>query len=70
MTQNPDPQKPADPKESAGKPSVADQIAELAIKTLRPGGVTVGGIGAFWILFQESDLPKVLASAGIGLAVS
>lgn len=70
MTQSPNPQQPTNPKESGEKLSIADQFAEIAIKALRPGGMTAGGIGAFWFLFQESDLPKALASAGIGLGIS
>lgn len=62
MTPDSDLQKPSEEpsseKQPPEKPSVADRFAEIAIRALRPGGVTVGGIGAFWILFQESDILK------------
>lgn len=49
---------------------MGDQVAELIRKALMPGGVTVGGIGAFWLLFMESDIPKAIASLVIGTGLS
>lgn len=38
------------------KPLLNEQIADLVLKVIKPGGVTCGGIGAFWFLFaQKSD---------------
>lgn len=52
------------------KPPVNEQIADLVLKLLKPGGITVGGIGALWLLFAQSDVPKAIASAGIGVLIS
>jgi len=60
VTQPPDP----------AKPSVADQLAELAVKIIKPGGVTGGSLGAIWFLFVQSDIPKAIASAVIGVGLS
>jgi hypothetical protein len=34
------------------------------------GGVGVGGLGAFWSLFKESDIPKAIASLVIGVGIA
>ena len=34
------------------------------------GGIAGGGLGAFWSLFKNSDIPKAIASAAIGLGIS
>jgi hypothetical protein len=47
-----------------------EQIADIALKVIMTGGVAGGGLGAFWSLFKDSDVPKAIASAGIGLAIS
>ncbi|ABW27725.1 GUN4 domain-containing protein [Acaryochloris marina] len=52
------------------KVSLSDQIADVVVKAVRTGGVTVGGAGAFWSLFKDSDIPKALASGVIGLGIS
>lgn len=52
------------------KASLSDQIADVVVKALRTGGVTVGGAGAFWSLFKDSDIPKALASGVIGLGIT
>lgn len=65
MTQEPDPN-----DKSAEKSPLNEQIADLVVKVIRPGGVTAGGLGAFWFLFQESNIPKAIASAAIGLGLS
>jgi len=59
MTQPPDP-----------KPSLNEQIANILLKGIMAGSITVGGFGAFWSLFKDSDVPKAIASAAIGLAIS
>jgi hypothetical protein len=60
MTQSPEPQ----------KASLSEQIADIVLKVIRPGGVTGGSVGAIWFLFVQSDIPKAIASAGIGLGLS
>lgn len=47
-----------------------EQIADIMLKVLMTGGVASGGIGAFWSLFKDSDIPKAIASAVIGLGIS
>jgi hypothetical protein len=43
---------------------------DLFLKTLMYGGGASGGIGAFWLLFVKSDIPRAIASAVIGLGIS
>ena len=59
MTQEPEP-----------KLTLQEQIVDLLFKATRTGGVGLGGIHAFWILFKESDIPKAIASAAIGVGIS
>lgn len=47
-----------------------EQIAEIALKVIMAGGLAGAGIGAFWQLLVESDIPKAIASAVIGLGIS
>lgn len=54
----------------APKPPLAEQITDIAIKVIRPGGVTAGGVGAIWFLFLQSDIPRAIASFIIGTAIS
>ena len=61
MTQPPDPNP---------KPQWIDQLADILVKVIRPGGVTGGTLGAVWFGFIESDAPKAVASAAIGLSLS
>jgi hypothetical protein len=61
MTQTPDPNP---------KPSLNEQIADIVLKVVMTGGVAGGGLGAFWSLFANSDVPKAIASALIGLSIS
>jgi hypothetical protein len=61
MTQSPEPQ---------NDPSVSEQLTDLVLKVIKPGGVTIGGISGFWFLFVQSDIPKAIASAVIGVAIS
>ncbi|NEQ49602.1 MAG: hypothetical protein F6K11_05635 [Leptolyngbya sp. SIO3F4] len=37
-------------------PPVSEQLAEVLLKAIRTGGIAGGGIGAFWQLFQNSDM--------------
>lgn len=60
MTQSPEPQ----------KASLSEQIADVVLKVIRPGGVTGGSVGAIWFLFVQSSVPKAIASAVIGLGLS
>lgn len=63
MTQSSPPQGPKVP--------LNEKLAELALKAISAGGITVGGAGAFWQLFkQDGDLLKAIASAVIGLGIS
>lgn len=58
-----------DPKfENEG--SKIDQFVDFVVKALKPGGLTVGSVGAFWSLFVDSDIPKALASGLIGFMIS
>lgn len=52
------------------KAPIAEKIADIALKVVMTGGVAGGGLGAFWSLFKESDMPKAIASVVIGLGIS
>jgi predicted NACHT family NTPase len=52
------------------KAPLNDKIADIFVKALIMGGVAGGGLGAFWSLFKDSDVPKAIASALIGLVIS
>jgi hypothetical protein len=58
---------PPEPKENL---PLNDQIADVVLKVIMTGGVAGGGLGAFWSLFKDSDIPKAIASAAIGLGIS
>ncbi|MFZ4667564.1 MAG: NACHT domain-containing protein, partial [Prochlorotrichaceae cyanobacterium] len=62
MTPPPSPENP--------KPSLEEQITDSVYKILMVGGVGAGGVGAFWQLFKESDIPKAIVSAVIGAGIS
>jgi hypothetical protein len=72
MTQAPKPEetKPDRQSENTEKSSFNDKAADLIIKAVMGGSLTVGGVGAFVALFKESDVPKAIASALIGLGLS
>lgn len=55
---------------SENEDSKIDQFVDLVVKALKPGGLTVGSVGAFWSLFVDSDIPKALASGLIGFMIS
>jgi len=60
-----------EPKDKATeKAPLNEKIADLVLKVVMTGGVAGGGIGAFWSLFKDSDVPKAIASAVIGLGIS
>lgn len=63
------PEQPSDEKRTEQE-SLNNQIADILVKAIRTGGVGVGGLGAFWMLFKEGDIPKAIASAAIGVLVS
>lgn len=46
------------------KPSLNEQIADIALKVIMTGGLAGGGVGAFWQLFKNSDIPRAVATAG------
>jgi GUN4-like/NACHT domain len=50
--------------------SLNDKIADIAVKVFMAGGIAGGGLGAFWSLFKDSDVPKAISSAAIGLGIS
>ncbi|MBF2051150.1 MAG: hypothetical protein EDM05_025695 [Leptolyngbya sp. IPPAS B-1204] len=56
--------------EPAAKPTFSEQVADILLKFVMAGGVAGGGFGAFWSLFKDSDVPKAIASAVIGLGIS
>ena len=58
------------PPESQESASFSEQLTDLVLKIIKPGGVTIGGISGFWFLFVQSDIPKAIASAVIGVAIS
>ena len=69
MTKVPDskPDREASKSESL---SLQNQMANIFLQTIMKGGVTVGGVGAFWSLFKESDVPKAILSVIIGSGVT
>ena len=54
------------PPTSNDKQSIGDQLADMILSAIKPGGITFGSLGAFWCLFVQSDIPKSIASAVIG----
>jgi hypothetical protein len=60
-----------DPSENKlEKAPLNDKIADIVLKVLMTGGLAGGGLGAFWSLFKDSDVPKAITSAVIGLVIS
>lgn len=53
-------------------PSPIDSFIDNVRKLLIPSGATAGVAGAFWSLFGDGngDIPKAIASAGLGFALS
>ncbi|PSB27746.1 GUN4 domain-containing protein [Stenomitos frigidus] len=58
------------PEESSKQASIPDQLAELAVKILKPGGVGVGGAYGLWLLVSEHKAAEAIASALIGFCLS
>lgn len=58
---------PADPNP---KPHWSEQVADILVKVIKPGGVTGGTIGAVWFGFIADDVTKAVASGVIGLSLS
>jgi hypothetical protein len=56
--------------ESKPKLSLEEKITDILLKVIMTGGIAGGGLGAFWQLFKESDIPKAIASAVIGAGIS
>lgn len=50
--------------------SIADQLAELVSKVLKPGGVGVGGAYGLWALIVEEEAVRAIAAALIGFCLS
>jgi hypothetical protein len=57
-------------KSPENTPDPKGQLADIVIKLIMGGGVGAGGLGAFWSLFKDSDIPKAITSAVIGLGIS
>jgi hypothetical protein len=58
------------PEKKAESSSLPEQLAELAIKVLKPGGVGVGGAYGLWLLVIEHKSGAAIASALIGFCFS
>ena len=71
MPDTPDsPETPESAPDSPEKAPLNEQLADLVVKVIRPGGITCGGVGAVWFLLIQSDVPKAIASAVIGVGLS
>jgi hypothetical protein len=55
---------------SPNSASIVDQLAELAIKLLKPGGVGVGGACGLWLLLIEHKVAEAIAATLIGFCFS
>ena len=58
------------PEEPSSQASISNQLAALATKVLKPGGVSVGGGYGLWLLFVEHKAAEAIASALIGFCLS
>ena len=63
-------QEPESKEKSAEKSPLNEQIADIVLKVIMTGGVAGGGVSAFWSLLKDSDVPKAIISAVIGLGIS
>jgi GUN4-like/NACHT domain len=61
---------PSNPPPTGSEPPLSEQIADIVLKVIKPGGIAAGGVGALWLLFVQSDVPKAIASAVIGVGLS
>jgi hypothetical protein len=57
-------------EEPPNSSNLANQLAEVAIKLLKPGGVGVGGLLGLWFLLVESKVAEAIAAALIGFCFS
>ena len=55
---------------SEEKQPINEQLADLALKIIKPGGLVGGGLGSVWFLLIQSDIPRAIASAIIGVGLS
>ncbi|NJO66940.1 MAG: NACHT domain-containing protein [Leptolyngbyaceae cyanobacterium RM1_405_57] len=65
MTQTPDPNQTPDEKLP-----LSEQIADILLRVIMTGGVGLGGLGAFWSLFKENDIPRAVVCLVIGAGFS
>ena len=42
------------------KQPLNEQITDIVLKVIMTGGLASGGVGAFWSLFKDSDIPKAV----------
>lgn len=56
---------------SEAKAPIGDRLTELILQMLKPGGITVGSLTAFWhLLKQDSDVQRAIVAAGVGIGLS
>ena len=70
FTMSEEQEKSSENQSAKANPKLQDKLAEMIVPVLMTGGLSVGSFGAFWSLFKESDIPKAIASAVIGLAIT
>jgi hypothetical protein len=58
------------PEKKAESSTLPEQLGELAVKILKPGGVSVGGGYGLWLLLIEHKAGEAIASALIGFCFS
>ena len=58
------------PDKTSDSPSIPNQLAELVIKVLKPGGVGVGGLYGLWLLAIEHQVAEAIAATLIGFCFS
>ena len=54
----------------SSKSPINEQIADILLTVVMTGSFGAGGFGAIWSLFKESDVPKAIASAAIGVGLA
>lgn len=54
----------------AKQSDIANQLVDFAVKILKPGGVSVGGLYGLWALFIEAEVAKAIAATLIGFCFS
>ncbi|NJL47357.1 MAG: NACHT domain-containing protein [Leptolyngbyaceae cyanobacterium SM2_5_2] len=58
------------PEEPPNSSNLANQLAEVAIKVLKPGGVGFGSLLGLWFLLVESKVAEAIAATLIGFCLS